>query len=298
MPPTLLHRLTPGLFVLLWSSGFIGAKFGLPHADAFSFLLTRFIIAASLMAVVAWIGGARWPRGRMILHVAVVGLLVHATYLGGVFFAIGKGLGAAVAALIVGLQPIMTAVVAAPLLGERVGPIRLLGLLCALAGVGLVLWDPRLGLALGGDLPVAGLIAAGIALMGITIGTIYQKRFCTGVDSRPAASLQYAVSMLPMLVLIGTQGYSRIDWTPGFLLALGWLVLALSVGAVLLLFLLLRRGEAVGVANLFNLSPPTTALLAWLLFDEPLSLLDLSGFALTAFGVWLAARKPAAPPSR
>ncbi len=283
----MLIRLAPGLFVLLWSSGFIGAKLGLPHADAFSFLLVRFVLAGGLMAALALAARAHWPRSpRTLGRVALAGLLVHAAYLGGVFYAIDQGLGAAVTALLVGLQPILTGVAAGPFLGERVTARQYLGLVLAMAGLTLVVWDPS-GEAYA-HLPPAGLLAAMVSLLAITLGTLYQKRHGGGVDSRAATAVQYGASAVAMAVLVAARGGLDIQWTGQFVFALAWLTLVLSVGAVTLLYFLLRQGAAVGVANLFNLAPPATAVLAALVFDEPLTLADGAGFALTALGVWLA----------
>ena len=187
---------TPGLFVLLWSTGFIFAKLGLPYAEPFTFLTWRFAIVAGLMLAVAFATGAPWPRDlRMFGHIAVVGVLMHGFYLGGTFAAIGAGVSAGVAALIVGLQPLLTATVVGPLLGERVSLLQWSGLALGFAGVALVLWN-KLGL---GEAPLWGYGFSFLALLGITAATLYQKRFCSTMDWRSGGAIQYAAATLAML---------------------------------------------------------------------------------------------------
>ncbi|HXH02343.1 MAG TPA: DMT family transporter [Candidatus Competibacteraceae bacterium] len=276
--------ITPALFVVLWSTGFIGAKLGLPHAEPFTFLTLRFIIATALLLVFALATRAPWPRswgeaGR----IALAGLLVHAVYLGGVFSAIGAGLSPGVAALIVGIQPLLTAAVAGWWLAERVTGRQWAGLALGLLGVVLVV-SSRLGQ---GGTNGFGLAAAVVALFGITLGTLYQKRHCAGMDLRSGGVIQYAVTGLAMLSGAGLFETRQVAWSGEFVFALLWLVLVLSVGAVGLLYTLIRRGEAARVASLFYLTPPTTALLAFLVFGERLPGTALAGMAVVVLGVWL-----------
>ena len=281
-----MQRLYPLLFVFLWSTGFIGAKYGLPDAGPLSFLLTRYGAVILLMGALALATRAPWPAGpRQWLHIAVTGLLVHATYLGGVFIAIKHGLPAGVTALVVGLQPLLTATLAGALLGETVSRRQWGGLALGLAGVGLVVSGQFGDAALG-----AMLLPAVVALLGITLGTLYQKRHCAGFDLRTGSVIQFAASAAataPLCLL--TEGYA-VDWTGGFVFALGWLVLVLSIGAISLLNLLIRSGSAVNVASLFYLTPPTTALIAWAVFGETLTSTAIAGMALAVSGVWLVAR--------
>lgn len=281
-----MQRIYPLLFVFLWSTGFIGAKYGLPDAGPLSFLLTRYGTVILLMGALALATRAPWPAGpRQWLHIAVTGLLVHATYLGGVFIAIKHGLPAGVTALVVGLQPLLTATLAGALLGETVSRRQWGGLALGLAGVGLVVSGKFGDSALG-----AMLLPAVVALLGITLGTLYQKRHCAGFDLRTGSVIQFAASAAataPLCLL--TEGYA-VDWTGGFVFALGWLVLVLSIGAVSLLNLLIRGGSAVNVASLFYLTPPTTALIAWAVFGETLTSTAIAGMALAVSGVWLVAR--------
>ncbi len=281
-----MQRIYPLLFVFLWSTGFIGAKYGLPDAGPLSFLLTRYGAVILLMGALALATRAPWPAGpRQWLHIAVTGLLVHATYLGGVFIAIKHGLPAGVTALVVGLQPLLTATLAGALLGETVSRRQWGGLALGLAGVGLVVSGKFGDAALG-----AMLLPAVVALLGITLGTLYQKRHCAGFDLRTGSVIQFAASAAataPLCLL--TEGYA-VDWTGGFVFALGWLVLVLSIGAVSLLNMLIRGGSAVNVASLFYLTPPTTALIAWAVFGETLTSTAIAGMALAVSGVWLVAR--------
>lgn len=282
----MLQRAAPFLFVFLWSTGFLGAKFGLPYADPLAFLLVRYALVIALMGSIALAWRAPWPRdGRQWLHIGIGGLGVHALYLGGVFVAIAKGLPAGITALVVGLQPLLTATVAGRLLGEGVLPRQWAGLVLGFGGVGLVVSNK-----LGSGFPLEALWPALAALFGITAGTLYQKRFAPHFDWRSGAAAQFLpTAIVTGLIVVGMERF-RIDWTGEFVFALGWLVLVLSVGAISLLNWLIRHGSAVNVASLFYLTPPTTALLAWLLFGETLGGQALAGMALAVFGVYLARR--------
>jgi drug/metabolite transporter (DMT)-like permease len=271
-------------FVLLWSTGFIGGKLGLPDAGPFTFLTVRFVIAALLLAVVAVATRAPWPdRLRDYVPLAVSGLLVHAVYLGGVFAAIAVGVQAGVAALIAGLQPVLVAIAAGPLLGERLRPQQWLGLVCGLAGVVIVV-SHKLALGLGTPL---GIFLAVIALIGISAGTLYQKRFCAGMDLRSGAVVQFVAAGIALAPFAHALEHWQLNPTPSFLFALAWLVLVLSVGAITLLFMLIRRGAAAEVSALFFLVPPVTALLAWPLFGEHVEPATAVGLVVATVGVAL-----------
>ena len=285
--PSAFAPFVPLLFVVLWSTGFIGAKLGLPDAEPLTLLSLRYAAVLLLMGAVALSTRAPWPRTPSAwAHIAVSGLLVHAVYLGGVFTAIRLGLPAGVTALVVGLQPVLTALGAGLFLRERVRSAQWAGLALGLAGVVLVVAHK----VVGGSAAVALLAPAVVALVGITAGTLYQKRFCPAFDLRTGSVIQF----LPCLVVTSLVAWRSetmvVHWTPAFTFALGWLVLVLSVGAVSLLNVLIRSGSAVNVASLFYLTPPTTALIAWAMFGETLAGLALVGMALTVFGVWLARR--------
>jgi drug/metabolite transporter (DMT)-like permease len=274
----------PGVFVVLWASGFIGAKLGLPYAEPLTFLALRMFGVVVLLGLFMLIAGAKWPGREGALDSYVTGVLMHALYLGGVYISIAKGLPAALSALVVGLQPLLTSTIANRLLGERVAPRQWVGLVLGLSGVYLVVQDKA---TVGAATPLAW-IAAVVGLVAITIGTVYQKRFGSGIDWRPAMFIQYAAAGI-LFALGATAFESRsVRWTPEFLFALGWLVFVLSFGAIWLLYFLIRRAAATRVVSLFYLTPPVTALMAWSLFGERLAPLALVGMAVCVAGVFLA----------
>lgn len=285
-------RLMPVLFVWLWSTGFIGAKYGLPYAEPFTLLAIRMVLTLIALAGLALVIRSHWPQPKEAAHTALVGVLIHGLYLGGVFYAIEGGMPAGLASLIVGLQPLLTSAVAVLLLGERLSGRQWLGLGMGLGGVVLVLWEKLGGVAAG--FPLWTLIWVAIALVAISVGTVYQKRFCAGVALLPATIIQYCAALL--LFSMGALGWETgtIVWHPQLIGALAWLVLGLSVGAISLLLALIRRGAAAQVASLFYLVPPVTALQAYWLFDERFGGLALLGGALTVAGVALVVlRRPA-----
>jgi len=289
-PPTAsLSAAAPLFFVLLWSTGFIGAKFGLPYAEPLTFLSTRYLLVIGLMLGVALATRAPWPkRPQEYLHIGVSGLLLHAGYLGGVFIAIDRGLPAGVTALVVGLQPLLTALGAGWLLGERVSLRQWTGLALGFSGVALVV-----GARAGTDSTSLAtlwhaLLPALAALLAITGGTLYQKRFCPRFDLRSGAVIQFAPTLAVSALAANLTESMQIDWQGEFVFALLWLVLVLSVGAISLLNLLIRHGSAVNVASLFYLTPPTTALIAWAMFGETLAPQALAGMVVAVAGVWLA----------
>ncbi len=274
----------PALFVLLWSTGFIAAKYGLPYAPPLTFLFYRFLLVAVLMLIVALATGASWPSGwRLYGHVAIVAWLVHGLYLGGVFVALDAGMPAGTSAMLVGLQPILTVLLAAWWLSERITSRQWIGLLSGLVGVYFVV---RHKIDFAGDL--RGLWPVAIALLGISVGTLYQKKYCANVDLRAGAVVQFvacAIVYAPLAWLLETRA---VQWTPQFIFALSWSIVVLSVGAISVLYWLLRHGAAAGVARLFYLVPAVTAVMAYFLFGETLDALALTGMALIAVGVALA----------
>jgi drug/metabolite transporter (DMT)-like permease len=284
-PGMLVLLLAPALFVVLWSTGFIAAKFGLPYAPPLTFLLYRFVLVAVLMAVVCVITRARWPTKRDdYVNVAVAAWLVHGIYLGGVFIAMSRGMAAGTAAMLVGLQPIVTVFLARVWLREPVVLRQWFGLALGLFGVWLVV---RHKVRLESD--VVGLVAVFAALAGISVGTIWQKRHASHIDLRSGAVIQFAactIVYLPLVLIF--ESNAVVQWTPTFVFAIGWSVLVLSVGAISLLYWLLRHGAASGVASLFYLVPPVTALMAWILFDERMDMLAIAGMVVIAIAVALA----------
>jgi drug/metabolite transporter (DMT)-like permease len=285
----------PMLFVLLWSTGFIGARFGLPYIEPMTFLAVRMVFVVFIMTAIALLAQAPWPRGPEIGHSLVAGALVHGLYLGGVFTAISQGVPAGISALIPGLQPILTSTIANRFMGEKVTRLQWLGLGLGLIGVALVLHDRSIVLA---GSPLGWLASVG-SLLGITLGTLYQKRYCGRIDWRTGNTVQYAGA----LVLFGLAAFAfetrMIHWSGELIFAIAWLVLVLSIAAVGLMYWLIRRSAATGFASLFYLVPVVTALLAFVLFGEKLDALSIAGMVVCAGGVVLVNRgvggvKPAA----
>jgi drug/metabolite transporter (DMT)-like permease len=283
------------VFVLLWSTGFIAAKYGLPYAPPLKFLLYRFVLVAALMAAVALATGAPWRYSRVELgHIAVSAWLVHGICLGGVFVAIARGMPAGIAALLVGLQPILTVVIARAWLGEPVMPRQWLGLTLGLGGVWLVV---RHKLAPASD--VAGLVAITAALLAISIGTLYQQRFCSRVDLRSGAVIQFGACALVYVPIVILLEPAPVRFAPQFIFALGWSVIVLSVGAISLFYWLLRHGAAANIARLFFLVPACTAVMAALMFGETIDMIAMAGMVLIGVAVVLArARQFERPLSR
>jgi drug/metabolite transporter (DMT)-like permease len=274
----------PIFFVFLWSTGFIIAKFGLPYAPPLTFLVIRCAGAVLFLIPLVLIWKAPWPRGS-VLHIAVAGLLLQAGYLGGVWCAIKIGMPAGLSALIVGMQPVLTAV-AAPLIGERVLPKQWLGLSLGLLGVALVV---------AAKIDMVGLSATAIlfcvfALCSITAGTMYQRHFCPRFDLRTGTLIQFSASaavLLPLAILFeGLDLHlTHVTWLPQFIGALLWSICGLSIGAIFLLFKLIQRSDATQVTSLLYLTPPTTAIMAWIMFGEVFNLLGILGMVVAVAGV-------------
>ena len=284
-------RFAPALFVFLWSTGFIGSRLGVPYAGPFTFLLLRFAIAAALLGFVCLAARTRRPDTiREAGHIAVAGLLVHGAYLGGVFYAIAHQVPVGLVALIVGMQPLVTATLAGPLLGERIGRVQWAGFALGFAGVALFVVG-KYGIALAAAPDAAGWLACFTGLAGITAGTLYQKRNCAKMPLAAGGAIQYAACFAVFLPLAFATETMQVRWTGQFVFALAWLVLVLSTAAIGLLYSMIRHGEANRTASLFFLTPPVTAVMAWLLFDEAVTPMALAGMALTAVGVALVTRR-------
>jgi len=292
----LLLQTMPVVFVLIWSTGFVVARYAMPHAPPLTFLSWRYALSIAAFLVWVWLAGAAWPASRrQWLHLAVTGVCVHAGYLGGVWAAVRGGIGAGTAALIVGLQPVLTALwIAGVGQGRGQGQAQHItarqwsGLLMGLAGLVLVVWH-KLGL---GEVTPLNLALSVLALLSITVGTLYQKRFVQPCDVRTANTVQLLAALavsLPLALL--EPGHMVLH--PELLGAMAWSVLVLTLGGSSLLYLLIQRGAATRVTSLMYLVPPCTAVLAWILFDEHLSTTVLLGMALTALGVWWVVRAPA-----
>ena len=281
-------RAMPWVFVLIWSTGFIVAKYGLPHAPPLGFLAWRYFF--SIVCFLVWIqlSGARWPQERdQWWHLAVTGVLMHAGYLGGVWVAVEHGMGSGLAALIVGLQPVLTAIWVSRVDGGRVTRIQWLGLLLGFGGLVLVIWRKLMA---GTEVSLVTLAATVVALLAITAGTLYQKRHLRATDVRTANVIQLGAALIVTLPLTWLES-EAIVWNVHFVGAMAWAVLALTLGGSSLLYLLIQRGAATSVTSLLYLVPPTTALMAWLLFGELITATTVLGTALTAVGVALVVRK-------
>lgn len=284
----LLDRLAPPLFIFIWATGYIVAKYAAPHADPLTFLSWRYAGVVALMLGLALAARAAWPTPRQVLHLAVAGIGIQAVYLGGVWVAIRQGLPAGTAALIVNLQPVLVAA-AAPLVGERVSPRQWLGVALGLGGVVLVIWHK---LNLGGSYgaPLALCVAA---LLAITGGTLYQKRFVPQFDLRTGQVVQFAAALAVTLPAAWALEPMRIAWNATVLGVMAWSVLVLTAGGISLMFYMLRHGRVTAVSSTMYLVPSVTSVMAWLLFGETLGAQAIAGMGVTLLGVYLVvARKP------
>lgn len=279
-------RAAPLTFVLLWSTGFISAKYGLPYAEPLTFLFARMGLVVLVLAAVVAVMRVPLPGPLDAWHSLVTGLLVQTLYLGGVFVALSQGVPAGISALIPGLQPILTATLAGRFLGERVTPVQWGGFALGLVGVLLVLNDRDV--AMSGT--TIGWIASIVSLLGITIGTLYQKRYGGTIDWRSGNLVQFAGSATVFAIAAYAIETRPIEWAPQFILALGWSVIVLSVLTIALMYWLIRRIPASRVASLFYLVPAVTAVIAWLAFGETLNALAIAGMVLCAAGVLLVNR--------
>ncbi len=287
-----LLRWMPAVFVLIWATGFIVARYGMPYAPPFTFLLLRYLCSIACFA--AWIAVARvrWPQSReQWLHLAVTGMLMHGGYLGGVWAAVKAGMGSGLSALIVGIQPVLTAIWLSAFgsAAHRVSARQWLGLGLGFAGLVLVVWR-KLTEGSPGDMVTAVNLAWAVgALLCITAGTLYQKRWVAPCDVRSANTVQLIAAAIVTAPLAWLEP-EAMQWNAQSLGALAWSVLGLTLGGSSLLYLLIQRGAAASVASLMYLVPPTTAVMAWLLFGEPITVTTVAGIALTALGVALVVR--------
>jgi drug/metabolite transporter (DMT)-like permease len=279
-------RGAPALFVLLWSTGFIGTKYALEGAEPFTMLAVRMALVAILLGIFAAFARPVWPDRAGVLHSIVASILLHGIYLGGTGVAISHSVPAGLSALIPGLQPVLTSTLANRFLGERVTPLQWLGLLLGLSGVVLVLHNRNFE-----GQSLIGWAASGVSLVSITIGTLYQKRFCSHIDWRAGNFIQFVA--VTVFFAVGAFLFETrvVNWSPTFIAAIVWLALALSVGSIGVLYWLIRHSAATKVASLFYLVPGVTALMAYALFDERLDLLSIVGMAICAAGVIVVNRR-------
>jgi drug/metabolite transporter (DMT)-like permease len=282
-----LARFAPALFVLLWSTGFVGAKYGLPYADPFVFLSVRILLAAALLFALAKLMNMPIRIGSTaVVRSGLIGFFLHACYLGGVFYSIAQGLPAGVAAVVTSLQPVLVSVLAVKVLGEKLRTGQMIGLLTGLIGVILVL-----GPSIDAQIPTPAVIAILVALMGSTTATLLQKKMGADIPLISGTAYQYLFSGCVLgVIAIATQETS-ITWNLRFTASFVWLVLVLSVGAILLLLWLLNTGSAASVSSLFYLVPPATAIEAFFLFGEKVNTQGFLGIGITALGVWLVMRR-------
>ncbi len=287
----MLKKLAPGLFVFLWSTGFIGVKYGIPYAPPFYFIAIRMAIASLLLFVAISFLRRSQPLTRSILWPStLIGLTLHGAYLGGCFFAVSRGMPAGIAALIVSLQPVLVSLFAAKYLNEPLKARAVSGLVLGLIGLFVVV-IPRINMTGDNAISLVAVAASVIGLLGGTSGTILQKKYGGAIPTLAGTSIQYAATAVVLLVLALLFEEPNITWSPEFIGALTWLVLALSFGAILLLFFLLSQGSAASVSSLYYLVPAVTAIIAYFMFDEHISVISLIGTAITVLGVWLVVSK-------
>ena len=293
----MLKKFAPGLFVLLWSTGFIGVKYGVPYAPPFYFLAIRMAIAALLLFIAISFLRKSQPITRSIIWPStMIGLTLHGAYLGGCFFAVSRGMPAGVAALIVSLQPVLVSLFAAKYLNEPLSARAVFGLILGLIGLVVVVL-PRISTTGTNTISLVAIGASAIGLLGGTAGTILQKKYGGVIPTLAGTSIQYAATAVVLLTLALIFEKPEIQWTAKFVGALTWLVLALSFGAILLLFFLLSHGSAASVSSLYYLVPAATAIEAYFFFDEHISPVSLLGTLITVVGVWLVVSKQKETPA-
>lgn len=277
-------RFFPIMFVLLWATGFIGAGLSMPYAEPFSFMAVRFSIAALIMILWALASHSVWPKGRGLINAAIAGCLIHGVYLSALFWAVHHGLPAGMSGLVAGLQPMLTTLIAALLLGERASGRQWLGLLIGFVGVAMVV-GPKFSGHSGVD--PQSLAAAFVAVLAISAGTVWQKRFGTAADLKTGTAVQYIAAAALTAICAFTFETRVMVWSPQLIFALVWLTLAISIGAILALLVMIREGAMSKVASLFYLVPGTAAIMAYLIFGETLGPIQIAGMVVTTFGVAL-----------
>ena len=288
----MLKKLAPALFVFLWSTGFIGVKYGIPYAPPFYFVAIRMAIAALLLFIaIAFLRKSQPITKAIFFPSTLMGLTLHGAYLGGCFFAVSRGLPAGISALIVSLQPVLVSIFAAKYLNEPLDKRAIAGLMLGLIGLFVVV-IPRINMTGANSISVISIAACVVGLLGGTSGTILQKKYGGAIPTLAGTSIQYAATALVLLTLALIFEQPKIEWTPKFIGALAWLVIALSFGAILLLFYLLSHGSAASVSSLYYLVPAATAVEAYFFFDEHVSLVSVLGTVITVIGVWLVVGKP------
>jgi drug/metabolite transporter (DMT)-like permease len=290
--PKQLERFAPALFVFLWSTGFVGAKYIVPYAEPFTFLTIRYVIAAAILIAIAALlkQPLKLTRDQVIASVAV-GLLLHVIYIGGVFYAVSLGVSAGISAVIVSIQPVLVSILAVPLLGERIRWVQVVGLVLGVAGISLLLLPKVFQGDYSSAISEVGIVICVIALLGTSAGYLVQKKLGSDIPFLTGTGMQYVVSAVVFALLSALTEDQRVEWTPEFLFGLAWIVLMLSIGSIVLLYEMLRAGSASKVSSLYYLVPPVAAIQAYFLFDEVIPPIGILGMALAGLGVVLVMRQ-------
>jgi len=290
--PKQLERFAPALFVFLWSTGFVGAKYIVPYAEPFTFLTIRYVIAAAILIAIAAIlkQPLKLTRDQVIASVAV-GLLLHVIYIGGVFYAVSLGVSAGISAVIVSIQPVLVSILAVPLLGERIRSVQVVGLVLGVAGIALLLLPKVFQSDYSSAISEVGIVICVIALLGTSAGYLVQKKLGSDIPFLTGTGMQYVVSAVVFALLSALTEDQRVEWSPEFLFGLAWIVLMLSIGSIVLLYEMLRAGSASKVSSLYYLVPPVAAIQAYFLFDEVIPPIGILGMALAGLGVVLVMRQ-------
>ena len=274
-------------FIFLWASAFVAAKLGLSDAGPFSMLAIRFVIVSFIFATIVFLFRAKWPKKNEILYIGLVGILLHGFYLGGVFFSITKGTAAGISSLIVSLHPVLTCILATLIIKEDIKVDKWIGIGLGFIGVLIVVW-PRLG----GELPLIGFVSCIIALVAISFGTIIQKKYLANMDILGGNTIQAVFAAIFFSILLIFFEPFKFNLSKELIISMTWLILLVSLGAISILMLLIRRGEMSSTASLFFLAPPVSAILGYLVFKEELNVSGIIGFIVACTGVWLVNRKP------
>lgn len=274
-------------FIFLWASAFVAAKLGLSDAGPFSMLAIRFVIVSFIFATIVFLFRAKWPKKNEILYIGLVGILLHGFYLGGVFFSITKGTAAGTSSLIVSLHPVLTCILATLIIKEDIKVDKWIGIGLGFIGVLIVVW-PRLG----GELPLIGFVSCIIALVAISFGTIIQKKYLENMDILGGNTIQAVFAAIFFSILLIFFEPFKFNLSKELIISMTWLILLVSLGAISILMLLIRRGEMSSTASLFFLAPPVSAILGYLVFKEELNVSGIIGFIVACTGVWLVNRKP------
>ena len=290
--PKQLERYAPALFVFLWSTGFIGAKYIVPYAEPFTFLMIRYFLAALILFAIAYAFKQPLKLNREQFKASfAVGMLLHVIYIGGVFYAVSLGVSAGISAVIVSIQPVLVSLLAVPLLGERLRWVQVVGLILGVAGIALLLLPKVFEGNYTATVSTTGIIICVIALLGTSAGYLVQKKMGGEIPFLSGTGAQYAISAIAFAILSFTTEDQIIQWVPEFFFGLAWIVFMLSIASIVLLYGMLRTGSASKVSSLYYLVPPVAAIQAYFLFDEVIGLVGLIGMAFAGLGVVLVMRQ-------